>query len=137
MPLCGLYRQTRIEYLSGPGAGSGALEVQAKSGLRRSAELWDALMSLSRGLDDDPWLRWALLVDHEASRSVRNEHRLDIERLAQGHSDRLRSVTHEVLEKLEAQGIAPKRVRAREAFRDRGRSRKSVRGRSCSARLAL
>jgi len=99
MPLCGLYRQTRIEYLSGPGAGSGVLEVQAKRGLRRSAELWDALMSLSCGLDDDPSSRCALLVDHEASRSVRNELRLDIERLSQGRSDRLRSITHEFLER--------------------------------------
>jgi tetratricopeptide (TPR) repeat protein len=97
-----------IEYSGGPGGG-GVLEVQAKRGLRRGAELWDALVSLVRGLDEDSSLRCALLVDHAASRSVRDELRRDIERLAQGRSDRLRPITREFLRRLEAEGITPGR----------------------------
>jgi hypothetical protein len=97
----------RIEYLGGPGAGSGVLEVQAKRGLRRGPELWDALVSLARGLDENSTLRCALLVDYAASRAVRDELRRDIERLGQGRSDRLRPITGEFLGKLEAEGITP------------------------------
>jgi NB-ARC domain len=99
----------RVEYLGSSGAGSSVLEVQAKRGLRKGAELWDALVSLTRGLDEDSSLRCALLVDHAASRSVRDELRRDIERLAQGRSDRLRPITREFLRRLEAEGITPGR----------------------------
>lgn len=98
----------RVEYSGGPGGG-GVLEVQVKRGLTRGAKLWEALLSLSRGLATDPSLRCALLVDHAASRSVRYELRRDIERLAQGRSDRLKPITSEFLGELEAEGIAPER----------------------------
>ena len=99
----------RVEYLDGSGAASGVLEVQAKRGLNRGSELWDALMSLARGLDENSSLRCALLVDHAASRPVKDELRRDIERLAQGRSDRLRPITREFLRSLEAEGITPRR----------------------------
>ncbi|MDP9485436.1 MAG: NB-ARC domain-containing protein [Actinomycetota bacterium] len=66
-------------------------------------------MSLVRGLAEDPSLRCTLLVNHAASRSVREELRLDIERLAQGRCDNLRSITTEFLGKLKAEGIARER----------------------------
>lgn len=84
----------RIEYSGGPGGGD-VLEVQAKRGLGKGAKLWEALMSLCRGLAEDPSLRCALLVDYTASGPVKDELRLDIERLAQGRSDNLRSITIE------------------------------------------
>lgn len=98
----------RVEYLGGPG-GEGVLEVQAKRGLTRGKKLWEAVLSLARGLAEDPSLRCALLVDHAASSSVRYELGRDIVRLAQGRSDRLKPITNEFLERLEAEGIAPER----------------------------
>ena len=97
----------RVEFSGGLGAGSGVLEVQAKRGLRRGSELWEALLSLARGLDGDSSLRCALLVDHATSRAVRDELRLDIDRLGQGRSDRLRPITSEFLGRLQAEGIVP------------------------------
>jgi hypothetical protein len=99
----------RVEYSGGSGAASGDLEVQAKRGLRMGSELWDALLSLARGLDENSSLHCALLVDHAASRSVKDELPRDIERLAQGRSDRLRPITCEFLRRLEAEGITPGR----------------------------
>ncbi len=66
-------------------------------------------MSLARGLDENPTLRCALLVDYTASLPVRKELRRDFKRLAQDRSDRLKPITREFLEKLEADGIEPER----------------------------
>lgn len=97
----------RVEYSGGPGGECGVLEVQAKRGLTRGTKLWEALLSLARGLDEDPTLRCAMLVDHAASRPVRGDLPRDLKRLAQGRSDRLKPITREFLERLEADGIEP------------------------------
>ncbi len=83
--------------------------MQAKRGLTKGRKLWESLLSLAHGLDEDPSLRCALLVDYAASRPVRQELRRDIERLAQGRDDRLKPITKEFLGRLEADGIEPKR----------------------------
>ena len=99
----------RVEYSNGPGGEGGALEVQAKRGLTKGRKLWESLLSLAHGLDKDLSLRCALLVDYAASRPVRQELRRDIERLAQGRSDRLKPITKEFLKRLEEDGIELKR----------------------------
>lgn len=99
----------RVEYSGGPGGEGGVLEVQAKRGLTKGRKLWEALLSLARGLDEDPTLRCALLVDHAASRPVRGDLPRDLKRLAQGRSDRLKPITREFLVRLEADGIEPER----------------------------
>lgn len=95
----------RVEYSNGPGGEGGILEIQAKSGLTRGTKFWEALLSLARGLGEDPSLRCALLVDYAASSPVRKDLTRDLRRLAQGRTDRLKLITTEFLERLEAEGI--------------------------------
>ena len=97
----------RVEYSDGPGGEDGVLELQAKRGISRGPKLWEALLSLARGLNEDPTLRCALLVDYTASLPVRKELRRDFKRLAQDRSDRLKPITSEFLERLKADGIEP------------------------------
>ncbi|MGB3635308.1 MAG: tetratricopeptide repeat protein [Rubrobacteraceae bacterium] len=66
-------------------------------------------MSLARGLDGDPSLRCALLVDYAASTPVRKDLPRDLRRLAQGRTDRLKPIATEFLERLKAEGIEPGR----------------------------
>lgn len=91
----------RVEF-----GGGTALELQAKRGLRSGTRLWETLRSLARGLHENPSLRCVLLVDADASRPVRGHLKRDLERLAQGRTDRSRPITAQFLDLLKGEGIA-------------------------------
>jgi len=84
-----------------------AVEGQAKHGLDKT-KLWDAILPLVRGLEADPSLHGILTVDTTASGTIRNDLREDLQRLAMGRQDNLRSITAELLEKL-GQGVIAER----------------------------
>lgn len=92
----------RVEFVSGAD-----LEIQAKKGQKKNAKLWEAILRLTRGLEEDATLRCMLLVDTTASETVRSKLALDVSRLGQGRNDRLRSVGNEFLGLLSGEGIEP------------------------------
>jgi hypothetical protein len=85
--------------------GDITVEVQAKSGLRRTKELWKAIVDLVRGLSEDPSLHGVLLVDHGSSGSVKKDLREDVDRLAHGRDEGLKNITVKLLKELRAADI--------------------------------
>lgn len=81
------------------------IEAQAKHGLQKGENFWQALMTLSRGLSADRDLRAVLLVDSTASLTIRDELRSDVVRVSQGRCDDLKSITVEFISKLTAAGL--------------------------------
>lgn len=92
----------KVEFVSGAD-----LEIQVKKGQKKNRKLWEALLRLAYGLKEDPSLRCILLVDTTASGTVRDELALDVRRLGQGRSDRLRPVGEELLDLLSDDGVEP------------------------------
>lgn len=96
-----------------------AVEIQVKGGLRRTEELWGAVLRLVRGLDDSPSLYGVLLVDSQASGPVKNDLREDVPKAAYGSVDGLKGITIEFLEKLDKAGLTDLSVLRRFAIRVR------------------
>ncbi len=94
----------RVEFVQGAD-----LEIQAKKGQKKNAKLWKAVLRLVRGLEVDHSLRCTLLVDTTASETIRDKLALDIRRLGQGRSDRLRPVGEELVGLLTSAGVEPER----------------------------
>lgn len=92
----------RVEFVSGAD-----LEIQAKKGQKKNPKLWKALLRLAHGLKENRSLRGMLLVDTTASGRVRDELALDVRRLGQGRSDRLRPVGKELLGLLAGENVEP------------------------------
>lgn len=81
------------------------IELQAKHGLKKDEKFWEAIVKLSRGLTQDFSLYGVLLTDSTASSTIRNELRKDIIRLGQGREDNLKTITKEVIDRLNREGI--------------------------------
>lgn len=81
------------------------VEVQAKRGLRKGNELWEAVERLARGLAEDGSLRCVLLVNTAASLPVREHLARDLRRVAMGVREGLKPLTLEVLGMLGEAGI--------------------------------
>ena len=76
------------------------IEVEAKHALRRGQEFNDTFRQLIAGLRNKANLRCVLLVDRQASGTIRDELKHDIPRLGDGRTDGLKPVTLEVLAEL-------------------------------------
>lgn len=85
---------------------SNIIQLQAKQGVQRGEDLWGGIFNLVGGLQDDPALRAIFLVDNTASGTVKDDLRIDIERLAGGRQDDLKSISAEFLARLKAAGIS-------------------------------
>lgn len=68
------------------------VELQAKRGLQRGNDLWDALMALSKGLSDDLIDAGVLAVCPNSSGTIRETLAEDIVRLGAGRTDGLREI---------------------------------------------
>lgn len=82
------------------------IEVQAKHGLQKGHDFWSAIIGLARGLERDPSLYGVVITDSTASRTIKEQLRNDLQRLAQGRADNLKPITKEVIARLVAEGIA-------------------------------
>lgn len=85
--------------------GGAVIEVQVKKGLSRGTRLWDALLALVRGLEQDDNLYGVLLVNSDSSGPVKNDLREDIPRLAHGRKDYLKEITREFARRLDEAGV--------------------------------
>jgi HEAT repeat protein len=70
------------------------IELQAKHGLQKD-KLWEPLIKLGQGLQENPQLYGVLLTDTTASKIIREDLRNDLNRLGQGRTDGLKSITQE------------------------------------------
>jgi HEAT repeat protein/energy-coupling factor transporter ATP-binding protein EcfA2 len=70
------------------------IELQAKHGLQKD-KLWEPLIKLVQGLQENPQLYGVLLTDTTASKIIREDLRKDLIRLGQGRTDGLKSITQE------------------------------------------
>lgn len=96
-----------------------AVEIQVKGGLRRTEELWEAVLRLVHGLDDNPCLYGVLLVNSEASGTVKNDLREDVPKVAYGAAEGLKDITIELLGRLDEAGLTDHSVLRRFAIRVR------------------
>jgi hypothetical protein len=71
------------------------IELQAKHGLQKD-KLWEPLLKLGRGLQENPQLYGVLLTNTTASKIIREDLRKDFNRLGQGRTDGLKVITQEV-----------------------------------------
>lgn len=84
----------RIELFAGR-----IIEVQAKAGLKKGDDFWNALLKLVNGLKADSQLMCVLLLDHRASATIGKALATEIERLAGGLSSSLSPLGEELLKK--------------------------------------
>jgi HEAT repeat protein len=75
------------------------IELQAKHGLKKD-KLWEPLIKLGQGLQENPQLYGVLLTDTTASKIIREDLRNDFKRLGQGRTDGLKTITQEAQQKL-------------------------------------
>jgi NACHT domain len=81
------------------------IELQAKHGLDRN-KLWEPIIRLAQGLQENPSLYGILLTDSTASKVIREELRKDLQRLGQGRTDGLKTITQELQQKLSESNIS-------------------------------
>ncbi|WP_310418666.1 hypothetical protein [Chamaesiphon sp. OTE_8_metabat_110] len=81
------------------------IELQAKHGLQKN-KLWEPIVKLAQGLQENPSLYGILLTDSTASKVIREELRKDLQRLGQGRTDRLKTITQELQQKLSESNIS-------------------------------
>jgi HEAT repeat protein len=74
------------------------IELQAKHGLQKD-KLWEPLIKLGQGLQENPQLYGVLLTDTTASKIIREDLRNDFKRLGQGRTDALKTITQEARQK--------------------------------------
>lgn len=72
--------------------GGKQVELQAKRGLQRGENLWDALIALPKGISDGTIDAGVLAVSPDSSGTIRHELAEDIVRLGTGRSDGLREI---------------------------------------------
>lgn len=82
------------------------VEAQAKKGLTRGGELWTALESLAFGIDQGVIQYGILVVDIEASATIRRGLARGIVRLGEGRTDSLDDITSEFKGRLENAGVS-------------------------------
>ncbi|KAM3099304.1 hypothetical protein ACKFKF_15230 [Phormidesmis sp. 146-12] len=75
------------------------IELQAKHGLQKG-KLWEPIIKLAQGLQQNPLLHGILLTDSTASGIIKDELREDLKRLGQGRTDGLKQITQELQQKL-------------------------------------
>uniref|UniRef100_B8HW60 NB-ARC domain protein n=1 Tax=Cyanothece sp. (strain PCC 7425 / ATCC 29141) TaxID=395961 RepID=B8HW60_CYAP4 len=80
------------------------IELQAKHGLQKN-KLWEPLIKLAKGLQEDPELYGVILIDSTASKIIREDLRKDLLRLGQQRSDNLKDITRETRSKLNNAGL--------------------------------
>lgn len=74
------------------------IELQAKHGLQKD-KLWEPLIKLGQGLQENPQLYGVLLTDTTASKIIREDLRKGLNRLGQGRIDELKPITQEARQK--------------------------------------
>jgi HEAT repeat protein/energy-coupling factor transporter ATP-binding protein EcfA2 len=74
------------------------IELQAKHGLQKD-KLWEPLIKLGQGLQENSQLYGVLLTDTTASKIIREDLRNDFKRLGQGRTDQLKSITQKAQQK--------------------------------------
>jgi hypothetical protein len=80
------------------------IELQAKHGLQKN-KLWEPIVKLAQGLQKDSSLYGVLLTDSTASGVIKEDLRIDLNRLGQGREDGLKEITQEFLRKLSDDNI--------------------------------
>ena len=88
------------------------VELQAKKGLQRGDDLWDALMGLAHAVHKDANTYGVLLTNTDASGTVREELKSDIEKIAANFNEynKLSSIAQEFVSHLKADSIDPQVV---------------------------
>jgi hypothetical protein len=88
------------------------VEVQAKKGLQRGQELWDALMALAHAVHKKANTYGVLLTNTDASGTVRKELKTGIERISANFDkdDELPNIVQEFVSRLKADNIDPQAV---------------------------
>jgi tetratricopeptide (TPR) repeat protein len=81
-------------------------EAQAKHGLRVGPRLDEAVNRFARVLGADPSARGVIVVDQTSSPAVKDQLRVDLQRLRDGRDDDLKDVTVRVLGRIAALGIS-------------------------------
>lgn len=82
------------------------VEAQVKKGLSRGPDLWTSLESLARGLSEQLIAYGVLIVDGDASQTIRSGLARGIRRLGEGRTDSLDDLSAELKERLENAGLA-------------------------------
>lgn len=86
------------------------VEAQVKKGLRRGADLWTALESLAHGIGQQLITYGLLIVDIDASTTIRRDLAQGIVRLGDGRADSLNEITGEFKVRLEHAGLSVKAI---------------------------
>jgi len=86
-------------------SGHVIVELQAKRGLNRSRDLWDSLIGLAKATETNSEVHGVLLVNSEASGTVRTNLKQDIVRIGQERLDDLKGISREFIQQLERTGI--------------------------------
>lgn len=81
------------------------VEAQAKKGLTRGEDLWTALESLARGIDRGSIAYGVLVIDIDASTTIRRGLARGIVRMGEGREDSLDDITSEFKGRLESAGL--------------------------------
>lgn len=81
------------------------VEVQAKKGLQRGADLWTSLLRLATGVHEGRIDFGLLAISPGSSRTVASDLANDIKRLAQGRSDNLTEIGSELVKRLQSASL--------------------------------
>lgn len=91
----------RLELLSGD-----SVEIQAKKGLHRGSQLWDALEALIVAVNNGHLAYGVLAVAPDSSRTICVDLANDVVRLGEGRSDNLTDIGTDLLNRLQLRGSA-------------------------------
>lgn len=86
------------------------IEVQAKKGLARGPNLWNALLPIAEAIHRGDLLYGILVVAPDSSNTITSDLATDIERLGQGRTDLLSDIGEEWNKKLNQAGIPARPV---------------------------
>ena len=86
-------------------ANGSVVEAQAKKGLSRGNDLWTALAALAHGIHTQTIAYGVLVIDAEASTTIRHGLARDIVRLGDGRADSLDNISIEFKSRLDAAGL--------------------------------
>lgn len=86
------------------------VEAQVKKGLTRGDDLWRALELLARGIGQDSIDYGVLVVDQDASGTIRSGLARGIVRLSEGRTDSLDDITTDLKQRLEAAGLSVQEI---------------------------
>lgn len=88
-------------------------EVQVKKGLSAGNTMWEAVIKIATAVNNGTVDYGILVVCPNSSGTIRNELARDLERLAGGRSDGLKSITNTFVKKLEDAGLSVGKVAKR------------------------